>query len=172
MGKRFGARLLAHLHIFSPSSRLGLSSGFHRCSLIISTLIPSYPEYFFFPLLLTTLGVAHPRSGGEIFTIQGQSSSDPFVHSVPVKQTLVGIVAPVAKNGFKWTCPATGRCFIPKCLFDICDLLIIMLKNNLHLQNPICGGSPGSIWLPLLSESVSLCVRLPLLCIHYGSTLP
>lgn len=34
------------------------------------------------------------------------------------------------------------------------------------------GGSPGSIWLPLLSESVSLGVCPPLLCIHYGSTLP
>lgn len=51
-------------------------------------------------------------------------------------------------NGFKRTCPIAVHCFNPNCLFDICDLLITMLKNNLHLQNPICGGSPGSIWLP------------------------
>lgn len=61
-------------------------------------------------------------------------------------------------NGFKRICHDTVHGFKQNCLCDICDLLIRRFKkNSLHLQNHICGSSPGSIWLSG-SQSLSLFV--------------
>lgn len=125
----------ASLHL--SRSHLCLSSGFHRCSLITSTLIWRYPPpprpartarppttcqgIFISSVYQARLG------GGILFRSKDKAGSDLFVRVAPVKLTFAGIVAPVTRlmdsRGFVGTRLAV---FWENCPRDICDLLITM----------------------------------------------
>lgn len=139
-------------------SHLCLSSGFHRCSMIISALI-----WWYFPAV---------EAFGAFLVFSDQDSAGTIFEPRPKRLwsfcSLCSCEMEIHKNGatcnmsngFKRICHDTVHGFKQNCLCDICDLLIRRFKkNSLHLQNHICGSSSGSIWLSG-SQSLSLCFSL------------